>query len=70
MDIVPYLSTVILVATIATILLAVLSYASFKLRDRRRPRGGVQAPAEPVEAAVFAIRRLRGVIPHSTPRPE
>jgi hypothetical protein len=39
-DLVPYLSAVILIATIATILLAVLSYAAFKLRDRRKPRGG------------------------------
>ncbi len=34
----PYLSAVILVATIATILLAVGSYAAFKLRDKRRPK--------------------------------
>ena len=38
MDIVPYLSAVILVTTIATILLAVLSYAAFKLRDKRKPK--------------------------------
>lgn len=44
MDLVPYLSAVILVATIATILLAVISYAAFKLRDQRKPRGPQQAP--------------------------
>ncbi len=38
MDVVPYLSAVILVSTIATILLAVLSYAAFKLRDKRKPK--------------------------------
>ncbi len=38
MDVVPYLSAVILISTIATIFLAVLSYAAFKLRDRRRPK--------------------------------
>ena len=38
MDLVPYLSAVILVATIATILLAVGSYAAFKLRDKRKPK--------------------------------
>ena len=38
MDIVPYLSAVILISTIATIALAVLSYAAFKLRDKRRPK--------------------------------
>jgi len=44
MDLVPYLSAVILVSTIATILLAVLSYAAFKLRDKRRPRASDQTP--------------------------
>lgn len=38
MDVVPYLSAVILISTIATIFLAVLSYAAFKLRDKRRPK--------------------------------
>ncbi len=38
MDLVPYLSAVILVATIATILLAIGSYAAFKLRDKRKPK--------------------------------
>ena len=38
MDIVPYLSAVILISTIATIALAVFSYAAFKLRDKRRPK--------------------------------
>ncbi len=38
MDLIPYLSAVILIATIATILLAVLSYAAFKLRDKRKPK--------------------------------
>ncbi|MDJ0847840.1 MAG: hypothetical protein QNK04_05565 [Myxococcota bacterium] len=44
MDLVPYLSAVILIATIATIVLAVLSYAAFKLRDRRKPRRDTAAP--------------------------
>jgi hypothetical protein len=43
-DIVPYLSAVILVATIATILLAILSYAAFKLRDKRKPKGSTEKP--------------------------
>ena len=38
MDLIPYLSAVILVATVATILLAILSYTAFKLRDKRRPK--------------------------------
>ena len=44
MDIVPYLTTVIIVATLATVVLAIFSYAAFKLRDRRRPRGDAEAP--------------------------
>jgi hypothetical protein len=46
MDVVPYLSAIILISTIATIFLAVLSYAAFKLRDKRRPKakGGLEAP--------------------------
>jgi len=45
-DVVPYLSAVILISTIATIFLAVLSYAAFKMRDKRRPKakGGPAAP--------------------------
>ena len=38
MDLIPYLSAVILISTLATVLLAVLSYAAFKLRDKRRPK--------------------------------
>lgn len=46
MDVVPYLSAVILISTIATIFLAVLSYAAFKIRDKRRPKakGAASAP--------------------------
>lgn len=44
MDLVPYLSAVILVATIATIFLAIGSYAAFKLRDKRKPKAQ-QGPA-------------------------
>jgi hypothetical protein len=48
MDVVPYLSAVILISTIATIALAVLSYAAFKLRDKRRPKARGNAEAGPV----------------------
>lgn len=44
MDLVPYLSAVILIATIATIVLAIFSYAAFKLRDKRKPRKQPPAP--------------------------
>ena len=43
MDIVPYLSAVILITTIFTLLLAVGSYIAFKMRDRRKPQA---TPAE------------------------
>jgi hypothetical protein len=43
-DLVPYLSAVILVATIATILLAIGSYAAFKLRDKRKPKARTGPP--------------------------
>lgn len=44
MDLVPYLSAVILIATIATIVLAVFSYLAFKVRNRRMPRAKGPAP--------------------------
>ncbi len=44
MDVVPYLSAIILVSTIATVLLAILSYAAFKLRDKRKPKPSSAAP--------------------------
>lgn len=37
MDLIPYLATVILVATVATILLALFSYWAFKWREPRQP---------------------------------
>lgn len=43
MDVVPYLSAVILISTIATIFLAVLSYAAFKMRDKRKPKAKTNA---------------------------
>lgn len=44
MDLVPYLSAVILVSTIATVLLAIGSYAAFKLRDKRKPKLSASGP--------------------------
>jgi hypothetical protein len=49
-DLIPYLSAVILVSTVATVLLAVISYAAFKLRDKRRPK------ADPDQAPRFFHR--------------
>ena len=44
MDLVPYLSLIILIATMATIVLAIVSYAAFKLRNVRRPRKSTERP--------------------------
>ena len=44
MELIPYLSAVIFIATIATVVLATLSYAAFKLRGRRKPKAPVGRP--------------------------
>jgi hypothetical protein len=44
MELIPYLSAVIFIATIATVVLATLSYMAFKLRGRRRPRATAERP--------------------------
>jgi hypothetical protein len=44
MEVIPYLSAVIFIATIVTVLLATLSYAAFKLRNRRRPHAESRRP--------------------------
>jgi hypothetical protein len=36
-QLVPLLSTIVLIATLATLMLGVLSYVAFRLRERRRP---------------------------------
>jgi hypothetical protein len=52
MDLIPFFSTAILIATIASIILAVSSYAAYKMRDRRRPNRDF-APGEVREARFF-----------------
>jgi biopolymer transport protein ExbB/TolQ len=54
MDLLPVISTAILVATIASIVIAIVSYAAYKTRERRRPirRAGRGA----AEAVVFFHR--------------
>jgi len=44
MELIPYLSAVIFIATIATVVLAMMSYAAFKLRGRRRPKQSSERP--------------------------
>ena len=43
MDLVPVLSTIVLVATLATLILGVLSYVAFRSRERRRPSAAAAA---------------------------
>jgi len=55
MELIPYLSAVIFIATIATVVLALLSYVAFKLRGRRKPKQSSERPVyfrrvEPPEA--------------------
>ena len=38
MDLVPILATVVLIATLSTLILGVLSYLAFRAREKRRPR--------------------------------
>lgn len=61
MDINALLSTIILVAFVVTVVLAIGSYAAYKLRERRRP---VSTMA--VEGPVFFER----FYPHRRPSPE
>lgn len=49
MDIIPVLSTVILISTLVTLVLAVGSYFAYKMRESRRPR----APAQVAKPAFF-----------------
>jgi hypothetical protein len=44
MDLIPYLSAIILIATITTIVLATFSYAAFKLRNKRKPKQSNERP--------------------------
>jgi hypothetical protein len=48
MEIIPILSTVLLGATIVTILFALLSYLAYRVRERKRPKPhGLPQTAEP-----------------------
>ena len=44
-ELVPILATVVLVATMATLVLGVVSYVAFRARERRRPPLAHGAPA-------------------------
>jgi len=49
MDLVPILATIVLIATLSTLVLGVLSYLAFRAREKRRPR---DAP-EPAQKVFF-----------------
>ena len=60
MDIIPLLSTIIVVATIVTIVFAVASYVLFKMRERRqaRPTQGIingELVGEPQFFRIFKV---------------
>ena len=63
-DLIPILTTIILATTIVTIVLAVGSYAAYKLRDKQRARRKVVAPEE--EEPLRPFRRYE---PRRSPRP-
>jgi hypothetical protein len=62
-DLIPILSTIILATTIVTIVLAVGSYAAYKLRDKQRARRKVVATEE--EEPLRPFRRYE---PRRSPR--
>jgi hypothetical protein len=51
MDLVPILATVVLIATLSTLVLGVLSYMAFRAREQRRP-----SPAAAQPQKVFFVR--------------
>ena len=59
-DLIPILSTVILATTIVTIILAIGSYAAYKLRDKRRAKRKLSAkPADEDAAPPKVFRRYK-----------
>jgi amino acid transporter len=52
-DLVPVLATVVVIATLATLILGLLSYVAFRARERRRPDA---RPDDPVAQRRFLVR--------------
>jgi len=44
-DLVPVLATIVVIATVTTLILGLFSYLAFRARDRRRPAGDAARPA-------------------------
>ncbi len=57
MELIPILSTVLVGATIVTILFALFSYLAYRVRERKLPRPS-KAPAAPGEPRFFRRYRL------------
>ena len=56
MDFVVILSTVILVSTLVTLLLAVGSYAAFRMREKRKPKSSAGVGTAPAPEKAFFVR--------------
>ena len=52
MDLIPFFSTAILIATIASIILAITSYVAYKVRERKRPNRNFD-PRDVADSAFF-----------------
>lgn len=60
MELLSLLATVILVATIGTLLVAVAAYMAFRLRDRRKPvKAKAPAPLQPQHYQPMFITRYK-----------
>lgn len=61
MELLPVLATVILVATLGTLLVAVAAYMAFRLRDKRRPglKQAGPAPRQPAHYEPMFITRYK-----------
>jgi len=46
-DMIPILATIVVIATVTTLILAVFSYLAFRTRERRRPVPAEAAAARP-----------------------
>ena len=63
MDLVPILATIVLIATLSTLVLGVLSYVAFRAREKRRP----QEAAAPARKVFFVRLGLPEAEPSASP---
>jgi hypothetical protein len=69
MELVPILSTIILVGTIATFILAVAAYILYKIRERRARESSQQVAYAPQEPHVLVAPTGGGALPQGQPVP-